>query len=129
MKYKAAAFDCSYKLWVLQIAVTLPITSASCESFSKMNLVKTFLRNFTTGERLSNTDLLSIEGVRASDSVTRVTNFGDSDSTGVTLRQIVTRLKSRFSQNESTRLESCRREILLSLRSQQGTIYWHLIVV
>ena len=37
---------------------------------------------------------------------TRVTNFGDSDSTRVTLRKMVTRLESRFSQNESTRLES-----------------------
>ena len=44
----------------------------------------------------------------SSDSVTRVNNstqvtiFGDSDSTRVTLRKIVTRLESRFSQNDST---------------------------
>jgi len=57
-------FDCSYKL--LLIAVTLPVTSASGErSFSKMNLVKTLLRNSMTSERLSNIDLLSIERVRA----------------------------------------------------------------
>jgi len=43
--YKGA-FDCLCKL--LLIAVTLPVTSASCESFSKMKLVKTFLRNSTS---------------------------------------------------------------------------------
>jgi len=38
------AFDCLYKL--LLIAVSLPVTSASCERiFSKMKLVKTFPRN------------------------------------------------------------------------------------
>jgi len=36
--------------------------------------------------------------------VTRVTVFGDSDSTRVTLRKMVTRLESRFSQNDSTRV-------------------------
>jgi len=39
-----------------------------------------------------------------SDSVTRVTIYGDSDSTRVTLRKMVTQLKSRFSQNDSTRV-------------------------
>ena len=48
--YKAA-FDCSYKL--LLIAKTLPVISASCERrFSKIKLVKTFLRNSMTIERL-----------------------------------------------------------------------------
>jgi len=42
---------------------------------------------------------------RVNDS-TRVTIFGDSDSTRVTLRKMVTRLESRFPQNVSTRLES-----------------------
>jgi len=42
---------------------------------------------------------------RVSDS-TRVTIFGDSDSTRITLRKMKTRLESRFSQNDSTRLES-----------------------
>ena len=61
--YKAA-FDCMYKL--LLIAVTLPITSASCErSFSKMKLIKTYLRNSMSNGRLSNIALLSIESVRA----------------------------------------------------------------
>lgn len=61
--YKAA-FDCLYKL--LLISVTLPVTSASCErSFSKMKLVKTFLRNSMTSARLSNIALLSIESARA----------------------------------------------------------------
>jgi len=50
-------FDSLYKLLI--IAVTLPDTSASCEViFSKMKLVKTFLRNSMTSERLS---LLLIE--------------------------------------------------------------------
>ena len=47
---------------VLLVAATLLVTSASCErSFSKVKLVKTFLRNFMTSERLGNTDLLWIE--------------------------------------------------------------------
>jgi len=50
--------------------------------------------------------------LESSDSVTRVNNssrvtiFCDSDSTRVTLRKMVTRLESRFSQNDSTLLES-----------------------
>jgi len=46
----------------------------------------------------------------SSDSVTRVNDstrvkiFGDSDLTRVTLRKMVTRLESRFSQNDSTRV-------------------------
>ena len=61
--YKSA-FDCLYRL--LLIAVTLPVTSASCErSFSKMKIVKTFLRNSMTSERLSNIALLSIASKRA----------------------------------------------------------------
>lgn len=63
LPYKAA-FDCLYKL--LLIAVTLPVTSASCErSFSKMKLIKTFLRNSMNNDRLSNIALLSIESARA----------------------------------------------------------------
>jgi len=61
--YKGA-FDCLYKL--LLIAVTLPVTRASCERiFSKMKLVKTFLRNSITSERLSSNPILSVERVRA----------------------------------------------------------------
>ena len=63
LPYKSA-FDCLYRL--LLIAVTLPVTSASCErSFSKMKIVKTFLRNSMTSERLSNIAILSIESKRA----------------------------------------------------------------
>jgi len=40
---------------------------------------------------------------RVNDS-TRVTIIGDSDSTRVTLRKMMTRLESRFSQNDSTRV-------------------------
>jgi len=61
--YKGA-FDCLYKL--LLIAVTLPVTSASCEIiFSKMKLVNIYLRNSMTRERLSSNALLSVERVRA----------------------------------------------------------------
>jgi len=57
-------FDYLCKL--LLIAVTLPVTSASCKIiFSKMKLVKTFLRNSMTSERLSSNALLSVERVRA----------------------------------------------------------------
>ena len=47
---------------MLLVAVTLTVTSASCEkNFSKIKFVKTFLRNAMTSERLSDTDLLSGE--------------------------------------------------------------------
>jgi len=43
---------------MLLVAVTLPVTSDSCErSFLKMKLVKTFPRNSITSKRLGNTDL------------------------------------------------------------------------
>ena len=60
--YKAA-FECLHKL--LLISVTLPVTSASCErSFSKMKLIKTYLRNSMTNDRLTNLAILSIEESR-----------------------------------------------------------------
>jgi len=41
-------------VWLLLVAVTLPITSASCErSFSKMKLLKKFARNSMTSETLT----------------------------------------------------------------------------
>ena len=44
------------------VAVTLPVSNASCErSFSKMKLIKIFLRNSISNDRLSNIALLSIE--------------------------------------------------------------------
>jgi len=49
-------------VWLSLVAVTLPVTSASCEKkFSKTKFVKTFPRNSMTSERLDNTDLLSGE--------------------------------------------------------------------
>ncbi len=49
-----------------KIAVTLPVSSASCErSFSTLKLIKTFLRSTTTDERLSDLGVLSIEPRRA----------------------------------------------------------------
>ncbi|XP_064083087.1 uncharacterized protein LOC135199099 [Macrobrachium nipponense] len=56
----------NYSNMVDELSVTLPVTSASCERcFSKMKIVKTFLRNSMTSERLSNTALLSVESKRA----------------------------------------------------------------
>ena len=49
-----------------KIAVTLPVSSASCErSFSTLKLIKTFLRSTTTDMRLSDLGVLSIESRRA----------------------------------------------------------------
>ena len=49
-----------------KIAVTLPVSSASCErSFSTLKLIKTFLRSTTTDERFSYLGVLSIESRRA----------------------------------------------------------------
>ena len=57
--YKAA-FECLHKL--LLISVTLPVTSASCErTFSKMKLIKTYLRNSMANDRLTNLAILSLE--------------------------------------------------------------------
>ena len=51
-------------VWLWLEAVTLPITSASCErSFSKMKLLKTFPRNSMTSERLGNVDLSGVSRV------------------------------------------------------------------
>ena len=57
------SFEDIYKL--LRIAVTLPVTSASCErSFSCMRSVKTYLRNRMANPRLGNLACLSIHAVR-----------------------------------------------------------------
>ena len=57
--YKAA-FGCLHKL--LLILVTLPVTSATCErTFSKMKLIKTYLRNSMANDRLTNLAILSLE--------------------------------------------------------------------
>ena len=56
------------------------------------------------------TEILMSDRVLGSDSVTRVNDstrvktFGDSDTTRVTLRKMVTRLESHFSQNDLTRV-------------------------
>ena len=48
-------------VWLLLEAVTLPITSASCErSFSKMKIMKQFPRNSMTSERLGNVDVSGV---------------------------------------------------------------------
>lgn len=57
------AFHELYKL--LNIAVVLPVTSASCErSFSALKLIKTHLRTTMCNDRLSNIAILSIESGR-----------------------------------------------------------------
>jgi len=48
--------------------------------------------------------LTGSDSVTRVNDLTRVTIFGDSDSTRVTLRKMVTRLESRFSQNDSTQV-------------------------
>jgi len=45
-----------------QTYLTMPVTSASCErSFSKLKLIKTYLRSTTEQSRLNNLSILSIE--------------------------------------------------------------------
>ena len=47
---------------ILRIFLTLPVTSASCErAFSKMKIIKNYLRSAIGQERLTNLSILSIE--------------------------------------------------------------------
>ena len=48
--------DAFYELWrLIQIALTLPVSSAGCErSFSKLRIIKTYLRNSMSNHRLLN---------------------------------------------------------------------------
>ncbi|XP_050063090.1 zinc finger MYM-type protein 1-like [Aphis gossypii] len=58
---------------VFRIFLTMPVTAATCErSFSKLKLIKNFLRSTMGQERLSNLSILSIEN-----EVTREINFED----------------------------------------------------
>lgn len=54
-------------LWVaLRVALTLPVTVASAErSFSKLKLIKTYLRSTMGQERLSGLAVISINGEEA----------------------------------------------------------------
>ena len=48
------------------LLLTLPVTVATCErSFSKLKLVKNYVRSITSEERLSDLAMLSIENERA----------------------------------------------------------------
>ena len=50
----------------IQIALTIPVTSASCErSFSAMKLLKTHLRNKTEDDRLNDLEVLFVHKQRA----------------------------------------------------------------
>ena len=58
------AFPKLYKL--VQISLTLPISTSSAErSFSKLRIIKTYLRSRMGSARLSNLAILSIESDRA----------------------------------------------------------------
>jgi hypothetical protein len=59
--------DAQYELYrLLVIACTLPATSAGCErSFSKLKLIKTYLRNRMDDGRLSNLGIISLNSERA----------------------------------------------------------------
>ena len=66
MRKSILAHKPNKKIFFTVTAVILPVTSASCErSFSKMKVVKTFLRNSMSNE--SNIALLSVERARAED--------------------------------------------------------------
>lgn len=57
----------------LMLFVTIPVTTASAErSFSKLKLIKTYLRNSMGQDRLRNLAILSIEN-----SMPRSLNFDD----------------------------------------------------
>lgn len=57
----------------LMLFVTIPVTTASAErSFSKLKLIKTYLRNSMGQDRLRNLAILSIEN-----SMARSLNFDD----------------------------------------------------
>ncbi|KYN00707.1 Zinc finger MYM-type protein 1, partial [Cyphomyrmex costatus] len=57
----------------LRIFLTLPITIASCErSFSKLKLIKTYLRSSIGQHRLTNLGILSIEN-----SISKQLNYED----------------------------------------------------
>jgi hypothetical protein len=56
-----------------RLLLTFPVTVASGErSFSKLKLIKTYLRSTMTQERLSNLAILSIEN-----KITQTINFND----------------------------------------------------
>jgi len=60
----SSSFPEAYKLLVL--FVTLPVTVATAErSFSKLKLIKTYLRSKISQERLDNLAILSIENAEA----------------------------------------------------------------
>ena len=60
------AFHELYRL--CKIAVTIPVTSASAErSFSSLNLIKSYLRNAMSDERLSNLGVINIERKRSNE--------------------------------------------------------------
>src|ERR1700733_4873496 len=67
----------------MQVALTLPVTSSTCErSFSAMKLLKSFLRNKMSDERLSNmaTLFISKDRVKRLDKNDIINRFGNNPS-------------------------------------------------
>jgi hypothetical protein len=71
-------------LWIaLRIMMTIPVTTANCKrSFSKLKLIKTYLRSTMTEKRLINLALISIENdiVSKLDLNEAIQNFADLKS-------------------------------------------------
>ena len=63
LKPYSIAFHALYRLLI--IALVLPVSTASCERFSAMKLIKSYLCSTMCDDRLSNIAVLSTESARA----------------------------------------------------------------
>lgn len=77
-------------IWVaLRILLTMPVTVAACErNFSKLKLIKTYLRSTMSNERLNSLALLSIENevVQRIDLSENIKKFADLKSRKIPLQ-------------------------------------------